>query len=80
MALGCEYPELSDTEGMMEIHVSDFNSFVRLTHAKLTRIAHEAGDAIRLTFSDDKRNAVQIEMLVPDVNKLKERLNKRKDF
>ena len=64
----------------MEIHVTDITSFAKLTNAKLRRVAKERGDIVRIDFKDDKRNWVQIELLLPDFYHLRDRLNKRKDI
>ena len=64
----------------MYISVTDVNSFIKLSDAKLQRIAKERGDVVRINFVDNKRNCVQVELPLPNYYHLRERLNKRKDI
>ena len=64
----------------MEVTFTCNRFSIRMSNAKLKRIAHEAGDLIRLTFGNDKKDSIQLDMLITNVNELKNRLNKRKDF
>ncbi len=54
------------------------NGFARLIDAMLSRIAKES-DTMRLTFLDPEDNYVQIEMVINDFLRFKERINRRND-
>ena len=53
--------------------------FARLKGASLSRVAKES-HIMRLTFLDLEGNYVQIDMVIDDFLRFKERINRRKDI